>query len=234
MSTFRNGPRTSASVDIVCSPLPVTGSPLLGILALALMLAVVGVLLLVVGRRGQRARTAALLAGMLLLPAPLIVTHSQPASAQVLCPPGKQPVPAGPVPVPTQLAQPTTPAPPTTSALPTGTVRVAVVQTSTNAGMAPGVEPTTLVGEVRNTSGETVYVTDVAVRVTGVTKARNAVAGPCGPSDYVLSGRRMPVGAVLEPGQKARFTGARIGFFDKSVNQDACKGATVALGYTSS
>lgn len=62
-----------------------------------------------------------------------------------------------------------------------------------------------------------------------MTKARNAAAGPCGPSDYRLTATRMPVDAVLEPRQKAPFTGARIGFYDKSVNQDACKGATVAL-----
>lgn len=241
--TFVNGPRTPAAADVVCLPLPVTGFSLAGVLGVALVLALVGALLLIAGRRGRRARSAALLAGAFLLPAPLLLAQSQPAAAaaSVICPPGTYPAPAPPGPnqqgVPTEplgpaaLSGPTGPTGPTS---PTGTVRVTVVQTSVNTEMAPGVAPTTLVGEVTNPSRETVYVTDVVVAVTAVTKARNAVSGPCGPSDYRLTGRRMPVDAVLEPGRKATFFGARIGFVNKSVNQDACKGATVSLGYTSS
>lgn len=224
MNPLLSTPIGPASADVICYPLPVTGIPLAGILGLAVVLVVGGALLVIASRRGRRARTAALTMALVLLPAPLVVGQPTPASANVLCPPTSGTSP--------------TPPPPSTSANPsggpTGTARVVVVQTSVNAGMAPGVRPTPLFGEVRNTSGETVYVTDVVVRVTDVTKAPRAAAGPCGPSDYRVTGDRMPVGAVLTPGQKVTFAGARIGFFNKSVNQDACKGAIVALGYTSS
>ena len=38
---------------------------------------------------------------------------------------------------------------------------------------------------------------------------------------------------VLEPGESAHFTGATIGFANKSVNQDACQRAVVQLRYRS-
>lgn len=222
MNGFLNPLRTPAALDVVCIPLPVTGAPVTGILAVAVTAVLFGALLLFAGRRGRRPRSAALWTGLIVLPAVLLIPQPQPATAAVLCPPGYRP--SAPLPTPT----------PSRPDAPTGTARVTVVQTSVNTGMAPGVAPTPLFGEVRNTSRETVYVTDVVVRVTGVTKAPGAAAGPCGPSDYRITGDRMPVGAVLTLGQKVRFTGARIAFVNKSVNQDACRGAVVALGYTSS
>jgi len=42
----------------------------------------------------------------------------------------------------------------------------------------------------------------------------------------------MPVGQTLGPETSAAFSGALIGFNNKSTNQDTCKGATISLLYT--
>ena len=42
----------------------------------------------------------------------------------------------------------------------------------------------------------------------------------------------MPVGRTLDPGGSTPFSGAFIGFSDKSTNQDACQGAAIKLLYT--
>ena len=44
----------------------------------------------------------------------------------------------------------------------------------------------------------------------------------------------MPVGHLLSAGESAAFGGATIGFQNRLVNQDACKGAVVSLSYRSS
>ncbi|WP_143230026.1 hypothetical protein [Actinophytocola xanthii] len=107
-------------------------------------------------------------------------------------------------------------------------------QTSVLSGLAPGVAPAPITGNVENTGTEPVVVTAVTVSITSVVKAADAVAGTCDDSDYLLVAPRMPVGKTLKAGETAEFSGAALGFTDKSTNQDACKGARVDLRYTAS
>ncbi|WP_448059512.1 hypothetical protein [Cellulomonas hominis] len=106
-----------------------------------------------------------------------------------------------------------------------------VVQTSTMAGLAPGVAPVAITGLVTNTGTDRTVIGAVDVAITSVTRAAGS-AGPCDPSDYVLLDTRMPVGQTLEPGASVPFAGASIGFSDKTTNQDACQGASIQLRYT--
>ena len=68
--------------------------------------------------------------------------------------------------------------------------------------------------------------------IASVTKPANAAAGTCDASDYALSNAVMAVNTDLTPGQTVSFTGATLGFNNKASNQDACKGATVNLAYS--
>ena len=113
-----------------------------------------------------------------------------------------------------------------------GSVAVTVEQTSVNTNLAPGAPASTIVGFVSNPSNEIVFVNSVTVSIADVTKASGAV-GTCDSSDFVLQDVTMPVGQVVQAGGSAPFSGALISFNDKSVDQDACKGATVNLAYIS-
>ena len=108
-----------------------------------------------------------------------------------------------------------------------------ITQTSVLAGLRPGADPLTITGTVTNDSDDDTYITAVSVTMTSVTKARHAAAGTCDVSDYVLADSHMPVGEALGPHESLSFTGATLGFSNKSVNQDACKGATIRLRYLS-
>ena len=108
-----------------------------------------------------------------------------------------------------------------------------ITQTSVNTGLGPGVAPSPLTAEVTNRAPESTVVTAITVEITGVTKTASAVEGPCDASDYLLLDARMPVGRTLRPYETVPFSGASIGFIDKSTNQDACQGARVTLRYTS-
>lgn len=207
---------TTRILAAVCPDLAATGSPLLGALGLAVVLMALGLALQIIARRSPRAAVAIVV--LLALPVAVLGIGSDTAHAQVTnsteC----------------LASSPTAPNPrPQVS----GTAQVVVEQTSTNEGLAPGVAASTLTGQVLNKSTETVYVNDVTVTITGVMKAPQAVAGPCNASDYEIIGARMAVGTVVAPGDDVAFSGASIGFVDKPVNQDACKGATVSLGYVS-
>ncbi len=110
---------------------------------------------------------------------------------------------------------------------------VRVVQTSINEGLAPGLPPSLIVGEVQNESAVDVYVTEVSVSIGAIAKAPGAAPGSCDLVDYRLTSTQMPVGALLRPGGRAPFRGALIGFVDRPVNQDACRGAVLTLKYVS-
>jgi hypothetical protein len=113
-------------------------------------------------------------------------------------------------------------------------LQVVVEQTSVNAGLAPGIPPSLITGVVSNRSNVDTYITAVTVAIGSVSKASGAAPGSCAPVDFQLSATRMPVGVVLHPGAEAAFGGATIGFVDRPVNQDACRGAVVHLKYVSS
>ena len=108
-----------------------------------------------------------------------------------------------------------------------------IVQTSMNTGLAPTQLPSLIVGRVTNNGGEEALITAIVVSIGSVQRAPGAVPGACDAGDYVIHDPRMPVGEHLAAsGGWAVFSGARIGFLDAAVNQDACKGATVTMHYT--
>jgi hypothetical protein len=116
----------------------------------------------------------------------------------------------------------------TTSAANSLTIR----QTSTMSGLMPGRAPQAITGLVTNNGSDDTVIVAIEVSIASVTKAAGAVAGTCDASDYVLLAPRMNIGATLAPGGSTTFSGASIGFSNGPANQDACKGATVNLTYT--
>lgn len=112
----------------------------------------------------------------------------------------------------------------------TGTsVPVTVNQTSAVAGLAPGSGPQALSGTFTNGNSSPVYVATVTASIASVTK-NGAVAVGCDATDFTLTGAT--VGHEVNTGDS--WSGAAIAFFDKPlVNQEACKGVTVNLTYTS-
>ncbi|MFG6503588.1 hypothetical protein [Microbacterium sp. P05] len=105
-----------------------------------------------------------------------------------------------------------------------------VVQTSTMAGLAPGIAPVAIVGRVTNNGVDSTYITAVQVEITGVTVDGSAVA--CTAADFTLIDTVMPVGRTLDPGASATFSGAAIGFANAATNQDDCRHAAIHLRYT--
>jgi len=106
-------------------------------------------------------------------------------------------------------------------------------QTTTLAAMYPGDSAQTITGNFDNPNSGPVYVNTVSVSIASVTKAGGAPGGTCDASDFTLANTTMNVGAEVSPGAGVgSFTGATIKFNNKATNQDACKGAMVALAYT--
>ncbi len=116
----------------------------------------------------------------------------------------------------------------TGSASTSAPVPVVVNQTSTVSGLAPGSGTQTLSGTFDNPNSGPVYVTSVSATVTGTDKTG------CTASDYTIDGSA-PVGTQVPAGTGvASWSGLTIAFNNKATtNQDACKGATVTITYTS-
>jgi hypothetical protein len=116
----------------------------------------------------------------------------------------------------------------------TGTsTSITVVQTSTMSDLRPGGAAQPISGDFNNSSGSPVFVTSVTASILGVDMAVGA-AGTCDESDYTLALAVMSVNATVPVGSsQGAWSGATIQFNNKpGINQDACKGAVVALGYT--
>ena len=107
-----------------------------------------------------------------------------------------------------------------------------VMQTSTMDGLAPGLAPVAITGQIVNNSTDSTYITVVEVAITSVTTRPGSRPGTCDASDYLLLNTRMFVKRTLSPGGSAPFTGAAIGFRNKTTNQDACQHADIHLLYT--
>jgi len=115
-----------------------------------------------------------------------------------------------------------------------GTVALTVKQTTLLSAMYPGDSAQTLSGNFDNTNSGPVQVTTVTAAIASVTKAADAPAGTCDATDYTLANATMNVNASVPVGSgQGAWTGATIKFNNKATSQDACKGATVALSYTS-
>jgi hypothetical protein len=107
-----------------------------------------------------------------------------------------------------------------------------VNQTTTLAAMYPGDSAQTISGDFDNPNSGPIQVGTVTASISSVTKAAGAPAGTCDATDFTLANAAMAVNAEIPAGNgKGAFTGATIKFNNKASNQDACKGATVALAY---
>jgi hypothetical protein len=106
---------------------------------------------------------------------------------------------------------------------------ITVVQTSTIGDLGPGRPAQTLSGNFDNPNDSPVFVTAVSAEVTGTD------VPACDASNYTIAGSA-PVGAEVPPGNGVgSWSGLTIQFNNKpTVNQDACKGATVTIHYTAS
>jgi hypothetical protein len=106
---------------------------------------------------------------------------------------------------------------------------ITVNQTSTVVGMGPGVAAQSLAGNFDNLNDGPVFVAAVTATVTGTDKTG------CGATDYTIAGTA-PVAAQVPVGTGVgAWSGLTIAFNNKAgVNQDACKGAVVAIAYASS
>ena len=111
-----------------------------------------------------------------------------------------------------------------------------VNQTADLAAVSPGVPAQTLSGTFENLNGQPVHVSTVRVSIAKVTKAAGAAAGTCDASDFKLQNRTITVDAEVPSGRgTGSWTGGTVAFNNKpGVDQNACQGATVKLGYTTS
>jgi hypothetical protein len=112
-----------------------------------------------------------------------------------------------------------------------GTTSALVVnQTSVISGLVPGGPAQTLSGNFDNPSASAVFVTAVTATVTG-----SSAGVSCDATNFAIGGSA-PVGASVASGTgKGSWGGLTISMIDKpTVNQDACKKATVNISYIAS
>lgn len=108
-----------------------------------------------------------------------------------------------------------------------------ITQTTIVTDLAPGRPPVALTGVITNNGPDSTHITAIDVEITSVTLALDAAAGTCNASDYELLNARMLVGYTLAAdGGSTVFSGASLGFTNKTTQQDACQRATVHLLYT--
>jgi len=116
------------------------------------------------------------------------------------------------------------------------TTPLRVNQTGVLAVVGPGSAPQALSGTFDNRNGQPVHVSTVHVSIASVSKAPGAAAGTCDAGDFTLEGRAITVAADVPSGRgTGAWAGASIAFHSRpGVDQNACQGATVKLGYTAS
>ena len=113
---------------------------------------------------------------------------------------------------------------------------LSVNQTADLTSVSPGVPAQTLSGTFENLNGQPVHVKTVRVSIAKVMKASRAAAGTCDATDFKLQHRTIAVDADVPSGRgTGSWTGGTVAFNNKpGVDQNACQGATVKLGYTTS
>jgi hypothetical protein len=105
-------------------------------------------------------------------------------------------------------------------------------QTTVLTAMFPGDEAQNIEGLLENDNDADIYVSTVTASIASVTKATGAPAGVCDATDYSLTNATMTVEDEVPGHGTLSYGGADIQFNNKADdNQDACKGATVALSY---
>jgi hypothetical protein len=96
----------------------------------------------------------------------------------------------------------------------------------------PGGPAVPLSGTFNNTNAGAVHVTSVSATSPVTVDAAHAGAG-CLAADYVLGGTA-PVNADVAPGSPSgAWSGLTVRLNESGINQDACKGATITIAYTS-
>ncbi len=117
----------------------------------------------------------------------------------------------------------------------TGTnVALTVNQTSTVTAMGPGVAPQALSGNFDNPNAGPVFVKTVVATVT------STGAPGCTASDYTIAGTSVIGASAPGAGGSVPAGGAGVGswsgltiaFNETASNQDACKGAVLTIGYS--
>jgi hypothetical protein len=123
---------------------------------------------------------------------------------------------------------------PSESARAAGTCSLTITQLSFHSGMAPNIAPDPIDGLVTNNGTDETTIRAIIVRIASVIKAPGpgTPAGTCDARDFLLLDPMMVVGVTLAPGGSVAFSGASIGFRDGPTNQNACKGSTVLLSYS--
>lgn len=111
----------------------------------------------------------------------------------------------------------------------TGTpTAVTVNQTSTVSALAPGSGTQGLSGNFDNPNTGPVYIASVTAVVSGTDKVG------CDASDYTIAGTATVNAQVAAGTGVGSWSGLTIAFNNKATtNQDACKGAAVAITYSS-
>jgi hypothetical protein len=104
-------------------------------------------------------------------------------------------------------------------------VPIVVKQTSTAAGMAPGVAPIALSGNFDNGNTGLVMVRTVTATVTGSNKTG------CDGTNFAIGGTSTPNLEIAPGTGVGAWTGLTIAFVNKAENQDACKGAVATIAY---
>lgn len=111
----------------------------------------------------------------------------------------------------------------------TGTVvGITVNQTPTITGLAPGLPAQALLGTFDNPNAGPVYVGSVTATVTGTSNVG------CDATNYTITGTATVNAEVIPGSGVGAWSGLNIAFNNKpTINQNACKGVTVNIAYTS-
>jgi len=115
----------------------------------------------------------------------------------------------------------------------TGTnVPITLTQTSTVTAMAPGIAAQALSGTFNNTNAGPVFVKTVVATVTATDKSGCTAADYTIAGTSVVQGAAAGAGAQVPVGAAGTWSGLTIAFNSTASNQDACQGAVVTIGYT--
>jgi hypothetical protein len=115
----------------------------------------------------------------------------------------------------------------------TGTnAAVTVNQTSSISGLYPGGSAQTLSGDFTNPNSGATWVT--AVTATGLSVDSTHATAGCLSADYTLGGSAAVAASVPAGANQGSWTGLTIQLNNTVISQDACKGATITITYSSS
>lgn len=119
-----------------------------------------------------------------------------------------------------------------TAASAAGEAAITVHQTTPATGLTPGGSGVTLAGTYDNPNTSPIHVEGLWASIGTITPAAGAV-GVCGPTNYVIGGSVAASDVGAGPGYgQGSWSGLTVKMLDSGVNQNACKGATVGINYT--